>query len=43
MIELEVNNPDENQMASYDEAYLIPVNNSVDVNNGSAHFYSTAD
>ena len=29
-MELEVNNPDENQRASYDEAYLIPVNNSVD-------------
>ena len=30
MIELEVNNPNENQRAPYDEAYLIPVNNSVD-------------
>ena len=29
MIELEVNNPNENQRAPYDEAYLIPMNNSV--------------
>ena len=30
MNELEVNNPDDNQRASYDEVYLVPVNNSVD-------------
>ena len=43
MIELEVNNAHESQRAPDDEAYLTPVNNSVDVNNGSVHYYSTID
>ena len=43
IIELEINNPDDTQRAPDDEAYLTPVNNSVDVNIGSVHYYSTID
>ena len=43
MIELEINNADDSQRARDDEAYLTPVNNSVDVNIGSVHYYSTID
>ena len=41
MIELEVNNPNENQRAPYDEAYLIPMNNSV--NNPDEHQWGSYD
>ena len=43
MIELEINNADDNQRVPDEEAYLTPVNNSVDVNIGSVHYYSTID
>ena len=43
MIELEINNADDYQRATDEEAYLTPVNNSVDVNIGSVHYYSTID